>query len=84
MTSLIGYKKLSILHCICLVVKILQQIDYFRKMILEHSRNLSSVLALQYEPDNLDVNTILNTLLREYHLITKRITRNLCDVGKTR
>ena len=84
MTSLIGYKKLSILHCICLVVKILQQIDYFRKMILEHSRNLSSLLALQYEPDNLDVNTILNTLLREYHLITKRITRNLCDVGKTR
>ena len=78
MTSSIGYKKLSILNCICLVAKILQQIDYFRKMILEHSTNLSSVLALQYEPDNLHVKTILNTLLRAYHLTIKRITSNLC------
>ena len=53
-------ENLPMLNRICLQVKILLQINnsYFSKMVLENSGNKSSVLGLQYEPYNLDVNKV--------------------------
>ena len=48
-------------------LNILQQIDssYFSKMILENSRNKYSLLELQYQPENLDVDKICFAKLPE-------------------
>ena len=57
MTSLLVRLNLYTHNSICLLVKIFLPInnDYLEKMVLDNSTNKSSVLGLQYEPENLDV-----------------------------